>query len=554
MDCCVGQADAKESGDACGVAAALMLALAAGALRWLVWTRTAVIHNDGPTFLGLAQLMGEGEWRAALAHAFHPLYPISVLAAQRALEVIGLAEGAAGWERAGALVSVCSGAASVLAAYALLRWTLGGRLALAGAAVLAVHPYAVSYSSDVQSDGLYLALFLASAACGWRALRDSDLRFALATGVGSALAYLTRPEGIGVAGMLAFLLCVRALRAPLRRAGLATALALSVPALLVSAPYLLHLRESSGHWALTRKKSVLELAGSPPARATILVSASEPLLRERPFLETVLSGPRHGAAGPAEAPAPASGVQRHAAALRVLALCLISGLRPELAVLALVGAWQRGRRAPELGYLAGLGLLYGVACYGMAYGVGYLDRRHVLPLALLSLGFVSSALPLLGSALLRVFARGGALAPSSSLRPWAPAAAGVALVALVALPKTLESRRGDALAERRAAEWLALQPGEIGPVAATRQRVAYYAGASFVPLPEFDLRAVQNPARSALDYLRSAGARHVVVDDRWLGEGTALSDPEPLGLRWLYRAEVGGTRASVFAIEAGTGG
>ncbi len=549
------QAGSQDAQGWSGVGAALGVALLAAALRALVWTRTAAIHNDGPIFLGLAQLLAEGEWRAALAHAFHPLYPACTAAAHALLAGLGLAEGPGGWERAGALVSIASGAAAVFAAFWLLRWTVGRELALAGSAILAVHPYAVAYSSDVQSDGLYLALFLGSTACGWRALRDGDPRFAAGAGAGSALAYLTRPEGIGVAAVVGLLLGVRAVRGPRSRRSVAAAASLAAVALALCAPYLLHLRESSGSWALTRKKSVLELSGAAPVRAWIAIDGPAELLREQPFLETVMHGPRRAEllAAPASAPIGPSPWARHAKALRSLAQGWVSGLRPELFLLALLGAGWRGRRAPELPFFAALGLLYGAALYGMAYGAGYVNRRHVLPVALLSLGFASAALPPLGAALGRVLSRWIAAAPGWTRQRRGAALVGAALLALIALPKTLEPRRGDGLAERRAAEWLARQPGETGPVAAAKQRVAYYADASFVPLLAPDPSSAHAEVLPTLAYLQSAGARFLVVDDRWLDGALAGDLAAGRGLRRLYRAEAGESGASVYAVEAGPG-
>jgi hypothetical protein len=90
-------------------------------------------------------------------------------------------------------------------------------------------------------------------------------------------------------------------------------------------------------------------------------------------------------------------------------------------------------------------------------------------------------------------------------------------------------------------------------VAAAKQRVAYYAQAPFVPLPNLDVRADSDPARSAVAYLHAAGARFVVVDDRWWREIGARGEPEDSGLRRLHRSRVGRADASVFEIEAGQG-
>jgi hypothetical protein len=65
---------------------------------------------------------------------------------------------------------------------------------------------------------------------------------------------------------------------------------------------------------------------------------------------------------------------------------------------------------------------------------------------------------------------------------------------------------------------------------------------------------VQDAPDSTVAYLRAAGARYVVVDDRWLQEGRVLARAEELGLRRLHREAAGRSRASVFAVESGPGG
>ena len=95
--------------------------------------------------------------------------------------------------------SILAGGGSVLALYAFLHASFDRRTATVGALLLCILPYSVRFSSDVQSDGLYLALILLATAALWRALSDGSARWALLAGVGSGLAYLARPEGRGVA-------------------------------------------------------------------------------------------------------------------------------------------------------------------------------------------------------------------------------------------------------------------------------------------------------------------------------------------------------------------
>ena len=174
--------------------AVALCALAAFALRLARWGRTEVLFNDGPVFLALAERSAAGQLETLLQHPFHPLYPLAVAALHALGAPLGL-----GFERAGALVSALAGGAAVLALHGFVRRAFGPREGLVAAFLLAFHAGAVETGGDVQSESLYLALFLASAAALWQTLCDGRLRAAFAAGACSGLAYLTRPEGLGVA-------------------------------------------------------------------------------------------------------------------------------------------------------------------------------------------------------------------------------------------------------------------------------------------------------------------------------------------------------------------
>ncbi|HKC50208.1 MAG TPA: glycosyltransferase family 39 protein, partial [Myxococcota bacterium] len=163
------------------------LVLFAWVVRELRWLQTAAMMNDGPEFIRLAQLIAAGDWTTALAHKYHPGYPAAIAAAHLFTP---------DWERAALAVSVLAGALAVGALYALLREGFERRTAAIGGFLLAVHPVAVELS-DVQSDPLYLALFLASAALLLRAYLRESAASALCAGGVAAFAYVTRPEGVG---------------------------------------------------------------------------------------------------------------------------------------------------------------------------------------------------------------------------------------------------------------------------------------------------------------------------------------------------------------------
>jgi hypothetical protein len=509
----------------------MLLALAAG-VRALAWQRTAVLFDDGPVFIYLAQAMAEGDWSAVVRHPYHPLYSLALWWMQ-------------GWvgdyEQAGALVSILSGATCVGLLFAFLREAFDSRSAVIGAGLLAIHPASVAFTSDVQSDGLYAVFFLGSAWLAWRALRDVSVGLAGVAGLLAGFAYLVRPEGLGVAlaaiagaGWLAITGAWGRRRAALWCASVA------LGAGLVAAPYVVAIHAETGVWTLTQKKSVAALAGFERAQPAA-ASAAQP----SSGLHSDPVRPPQGA--DRGTPVPTS-AERFAAAVPELASAALSGLRIELVSGLLVGLWlTRGRLSHRGLFIAAVIGLYAAVLFALGASAGYVSRRHVLPPLLLLFGYVALGLPEVASWVLRSVARliPGWQIPRRQLSAvgWPAAVISVFVVATFFLPTALEARRVERVAERRAAEWLRGTADAPRVVASRRQRVAYYAGASHVPIPTGGY-----PPGELLRYLRERGALHLIIDDGSVERLTGLREPQELGMEALYRAEAGGRSAAVYSI------
>ncbi|MCP3985310.1 MAG: glycosyltransferase family 39 protein, partial [bacterium] len=171
----------------------------AGAVRIVRWQELAVMFNDGPIFLALAEAIESGLPDQALAHPFHPLYSALVAVAHGPI---------ASWETAAVFVSVLCGSLAVAALYLFVRDLHGRAAAWIAAFLLAVHPGAIEYTGDIQSEGTYFLCFISAAFLLWRGLRLKSPLLGMAGGLVAGLAYLARPEGLGialVAGALALL-------------------------------------------------------------------------------------------------------------------------------------------------------------------------------------------------------------------------------------------------------------------------------------------------------------------------------------------------------------
>jgi 4-amino-4-deoxy-L-arabinose transferase-like glycosyltransferase len=470
-----------------------LLILGALALRAWLGARDQIIFNDGPHFIDIARAFVAGEAGRAMSHVYHPLY--SWLIAQ-AFPLFG------DYERAALAVAAVAGALVGLPLWGLLRRLFGRRVAWTGVILWAVHPYATKYAANVQGDSIYLLFFLTAVLFLWRgigelpALRGMAM-FAL-VGVFSALAYLTRPEGVGVAALAGLWLIaglVSLSRTRWRReigarlvAGVLLLAGFTVPAL----PYLKHIHDTTGVWQITQKKSLARLTGvgeyKRPEWSHDRVKARVTREHGRPPRLSDSAFTRYGVRG-----------------YKVI-VTYAEALTWVLAPFLLLGLAVRGRalwRTQGDRFLLSFFALYGLVVYRLAVTLGDASKRHVLPLAILGLGWASlgvvSLAPRLEAALR---ARG--------VR-WARRAGTLLLAVLViaALPKTLSVNAEERLGEKQAGQWIRdhAEAGREPVIFAPRERIAYYAGARYVPVP---LRFRYD---SAIAYLRAYGVDFAVISD-----------------------------------------
>lgn len=510
----------------------VLLLAAAAAVRALRWHETSLMFNDGPTFLALAKSLGEGRFADVIAHPYHPLYPLLVLIASFWV---------GDWERAAVLVSVISGAASVLCLWLFVRASLGREAAWIAAIFLAVQPRALVNSADIQSDGLYLALFLGAFVLLWHALQERRAALAGWTGIFAGLAYLARPEGLGIAIVAAALAVLYTVRRRWRaREAAGWIAALGAATLLVVLPYLSLLRVQNGSWILTQKKSAARLLALEEGGPAALLSQAPPWPLEAPAAppapEPPASQPGHAASETPPPLAPAAGLAR--AALAVIDAAL-GAVRPWFLALVLIGAWLRRGRPSALGELVWCVLgLYGAVLLTQGYHYGYVGTRHALPPLVLTFGYLAIAVPVVGRALLWPIER----ALGGRALPRVATAAAVGIVIAGALGQALRPERPGTRAERAAARWLAESARAPGGVAAPKVRVAYYAHRPYVSLYASPRGAALVPS------LRQRGARYVILEDKKLSEFPEIGAAAGTTLRAVHVEEDRGRRAAVYEL------
>lgn len=523
---------------------ALLFCLAS-LLRAIVASRTAVMFDDGPVFVDLAEQMLRGDWAGALSHPYHPLYPFLMAILS---PLVGDLETAA------IVCSVLGGSLAVVALYLLLRDAFDSQIAWIGALLLAISPYAIRFSSDVEADGIYLGFFLLSVALLWRSI-DREGGNPATAGLLAGIAYLARPEGVGipvVGGLLVAGLFLSHQWSAARSARWLFALWFGFAA--AAAPYLVALHSLKGSWTLSNKKSVLQLLGLGESEAFVggvplwvLVLAGIVLAASIQFRRLSLWPNSLTFQYPT----------RFAIMIGAIALVallawrdaawefvgvLLSSLGPVATLLVLLGIYADRSNMTQLRavFIGTFLACYAVVLAALLLNYGYLSRRHALPPLTLALGY--------GAVGVTFIARGLQTAVTRWSRNGRLITRGVALTAVVALvvssalPKVLRRHRDDALAQRWAAEWLQEQDLPGGGVASERRRIAYYAQREWALLQ--DRQPLAN-----IDALRNEGVRFIIAPREMDGiadGGTQFRVAE------IYRVEERGEIALVYEITDGT--
>jgi 4-amino-4-deoxy-L-arabinose transferase-like glycosyltransferase len=230
------------------------LCAAALVFRAVAAARVLIITPDGVTFIEIARHMSDGEFAQALAFLHHPLYPLGTAALGK---IFG------DFEFSGQAVAVLTSSLAVLPLYFLTRRMAGQAAAVTAALLYAFLPYFTLLGSEVLSEGTFL-FFAAWAICLYhRALESGPWWASGLAGACVGFAYLTRPEAVGLVAAFGVYSAAASIHHRQPRPA-AHFLLLGGVALAVSFPYLLHIRESTGRWALTQKK-VVGLLLSPSA-------------------------------------------------------------------------------------------------------------------------------------------------------------------------------------------------------------------------------------------------------------------------------------------------
>lgn len=478
-----------------------------------------VVSPDGVRYAALARNLAAGNFAEGLSTYWPPLYPALVAAASLAIADV---------EFAGRFVSVVAGGLLVLPVYRLARDSYGREVARLAAALAALHPLLVYYSTVMLTEAVYTLLFACGVAAGWAALTRTSARKFLLTGVVFGACYLLKPESAGFVLLLAasaFAARLFGAHAASVKNSLRGVSAMLAGFLLLALPYLVYLRRETGAWTLSGKvaghmwqgsrragEAAPDVTGVLPDAATAVVQLTKALRYEYEVLNLIFP-----------------------VVFVVLAALGLFGVR-----------WTRERGRREIYLLAF------VAATLAGYAVTLPNIRFFVPLVPLALCWVAKGVFVFegwakGTARRAGIARRFPRWAASALRPLV-----VALLIASLLPLFVYLMRGDKwgdyYGQKRAAVWIREREGAgREPVIMSAVPVAtFYAGGRHVALADEDYAGfVERARRERVDY--------VVIDERSVKQtrlrGLLDSGQAPPELRLVHSlAESPGHRILVYTL------
>jgi 4-amino-4-deoxy-L-arabinose transferase-like glycosyltransferase len=423
----------------------ILLLLVSILLGTYLFFQTYVISLDGAfQYIPIAKEFASGFFGKGLqGYGQQPLYPFFIAMASH---LIG------DFEVAGKLVSTLFGMLLIFPVYYLGKKIFDQKIAFLSALFLVIHPYIRRFSADVLKESTYL-FFLATAIWfAWRTVEKDKIYPYFFIPIFSAMAYLVRPDGMEVllVGFF-YTIFIKKFNVPGRKSVAILLILLSSTILFL--PFLLHLREATGEWTLSKSKSIGGILGWG-------VTGSELSL-----------------------------ISRVLYSIKKLNFEIIAIYHPLYISLLIVGLWKRISSL----FKNGEGFL--IAISALHYGVLFLlilnltnwsegektqsfvvSGRHVLPLFLISIYWVGEGfLTIYHWIYKKIESQRLFLRLESRRRSNLVFVTLLILILAIVLPKTLKPQRYERLSEKWAGIWIKNQSGKGMTIFTTVHRVPYYA-------------------------------------------------------------------------------
>lgn len=497
-------------------------------VRSYVASQTPVIAKDSVLYLQNAIHFSSGEFAKGL-EGYPPVYSLLVAIIY---SICGNAE------YAGQAVSILMGTLSLLPFYFLVRDIFGGEIPWVSSLLFAIHPFLVRYSGEAISEPTYIFFFIFSVWMAWKALKYERTIFYFSFGLLTALAYLTRPEGIGLLfGLFLWLpihLWFNRKRPSLSLYG--KPLFVLLPFLFLVTPYLYKVHEITGEWRLNAKRNMILDTGFRPAvkaapqlnpSNSLLNTENNPTNRTGVLTEDRLTGetaekPYRGMVTPK---GPLGLLGRY---IKTFFLSLNKFTRIFHQFLFFFMLYLLIKKRYFYYNLEGESFLaFLLILYLSAISLLYVSGRHLLQL-------VPLALPWAAAGLIE-FSR----IPKISTFPGKREVFGwrcssqallLALTIGILLPTTLAGNRTDKLPLREAADWIKMQGLPSPAILSADSRVAFYAQGRHIPMTDMkEFTSLVNNEKPDFVVIILNGTSRIRKD--------VLQDLKPYPLKEVFRAQ-----------------
>jgi 4-amino-4-deoxy-L-arabinose transferase-like glycosyltransferase len=534
---------------------------------------TYVIKNDSVAYMQNAKYIVSGDFLSALRHDYHPLYSLIMAELYNVIPNM---------ELSGTIISVLFGTLTVVVFYQIGKSVFDQKVSFVSSVILAFHPYAVRFSADIISDSTYFFLFISALGLGYFAITNRKLHLFVLTGICSAFAYLTRPEGVGILIIVAFW-CVLKDFAKIKvlwKVKLVSILILVVSFLAFSMPYIVFIKQDTGSWSLTKKKKVSNLAGLENVIATLKsdrsVKEESDKEKEEPGLvesEKVLVAPENDrsveedndkkksywSSTIKQMTASKSNFKIHLNGIIHVIKKYVSTFHPFLFILFIIGVinWTRVDNKRFFGiYVASIILFHLIILYRLNLthlGQGdniyqYPSRRHLMPLVIPAVFFVGLGLYVVGAWTHKKFHNCNSIVGFKELlkSTWNVQLIVLMIVVSVLLPKTLKPQRFDKYGIKVVGQWIRTNSHKSSPaILSGSLRNTYYSGGKHFQAENINGALVYARAKN-VDYILITYKEYMVLEEEILqyikGNKITLAykypEKEPLNKRSIFLYKV----------------
>ncbi len=334
----------------------LLAAAVAILLGWLV-AHTDILFADGLRYIAQARAHGLRPAGDGLKKAIdHPVYPLAIAAVH---PLVG-GDGPEDWQRAAQIASVIAGVLLIIPVYLVSRELFGDACAVPACVLFYLVPLTGHVFADTLSESTFLLFWMWGLWASLRFLKSGGIGWVLIVVGCSALAYLTRPEGLLLPAALlaALILSPRWVARGLGRRGLWALGVLVVGSACLVGPYV------ALKGGLGTKPSIARLLGTAPRSSAGAVERLRPLDPGQSEATTYLLAGR--------------------AVLRALGESMTWPLLT-LAILGLLGVRPRDAAARQWRMLGVIGVASILALMRLHATGGYCSARHAMILSLILL-------------------------------------------------------------------------------------------------------------------------------------------------------------------------